>query len=220
MYSTIVYDLDGTLIDSAITVTTLLNELRAEYGLGQLTINDYRPWLSIGGKAMLAAALNMNESEASSLLPLFRTRYLNLPTDTSTVHSDVHPTLLNLKSAGIRLGLCTNKPRVLTEKVLTETALGEFFEFVCAGQDLPTSKPHPENLNVCLRALNSAPGNTLVVGDSRIDQLLAKNCGSDFAFFSGGYDDGVQVDADMVTIHHHPEIFKLFPSLVKGLHHE
>lgn len=220
MYSTIVYDLDGTLIDSAITVTALLNELRAEHGLSQLTINDYKPWLSIGGKAMLAAALNMSETEASSLLPLFRTRYLNLPTDPSTVYSDAHPTLSALRSAGIRLGLCTNKPRALTEKVLAETALGDFFEFVCAGQDLATSKPHPENLNVCLRALHSAPGNALVVGDSKIDQQLAKNCGSDFAFFSGGYDDGVQIDTNMMTIHHHPEIFNLFPSLEKGLHRE
>lgn len=216
MYSTIVYDLDGTLIDSTVTVAMLLNDMRAEQGLDQLTINDYRPWLSIGGKAMLAAALNITETEAAPLLFSFRARYLNISTDPATVYADTHSTLSTLQSAGIRLGLCTNKPRVLTEKVLTETGLGEFFEFICAGQDLPTNKPHPDNLNVCLQALNSAPGNSLVVGDSRIDQLLAENCGTDFAFFSGGYDDGVRIDTNILTIHHHPEILNLFPSIEKG----
>jgi phosphoglycolate phosphatase-like HAD superfamily hydrolase len=68
--------------------------------------------------------------------------------------------------------------------------------------------------------MRSLPVDTLVVGDSRIDQILAKNCGSDFAFFSGGYDDGVETEASMLTIHHHPEIFNLFPSIEKGPHRE
>jgi phosphoglycolate phosphatase len=220
MYSTIVYDLDGTLINSAITVTALLNDLRAEHRLGPLSINDYKPWLSIGGKAMLAATLRISEDEAAPLLVTFRERYLNIPTDPSTIYSGVHTTLSTLRSAGIRLGLCTNKPRALAEKTLAETSLGDFFDVVCAGQDLPTSKPHPDNLNACLNALHSLPGDALVVGDSRIDQILAKSCGSDFAFFSRGYDDGVEIEASMHTLHYHPEIFNLFPSIEKGLHRE
>lgn len=115
-YSTIVHDLDGTLIDSAITVTALLNELRAEHGLSQLTINDYRPCLSIGGKAMLAAALNMSETKASSLLPLFRARYLNLPTDLHRLlWRPPHP--ISLAISRYPVGpMHQVKPRALTEK--------------------------------------------------------------------------------------------------------
>lgn len=220
MYSTIVYDLDGTLVNSALTVTALLNELRSEYALPPLAIDDYKPWLSTGGKGMVAAALGIDETEAGPLLLDFRARYLNLPTDPASVYPDVHLTLSTLRSAGIRLGLCTNKPRALTEKVLTETTLGDFFDVVCAGQDLTTSKPHPDNLHVCLRGLNSQPKETLVIGDSRIDQCLAKACGAGFAFFSGGYDDGVRIEASVLTIHRHPEIFNLFSSIEKRPYRE
>ncbi|MDD2741891.1 MAG: HAD-IA family hydrolase [Rhodocyclaceae bacterium] len=220
MYSAIVYDLDGTLVDSAMTVTALLNDLRIEYGLPPLAINHYKPWLSTGGKAMIAAALGIDEAEAGPLLLDFRARYLNQPTDPASVYPDVHLTLSTLRSAGIRLGLCTNKPRTLTDKVLTETALGDFFDVVCAGQDLSTSKPHPDNLNVCLQGLNSQPEETLVIGDSKIDQCLAEACGTSFAFFFGGYDDGVRTEASVLTLHHHPEIFNLFSSIKKRSHHE
>lgn len=215
MYSTIVYDLDGTLIDSAVTVTALLNDMRAEHALPPLAINDYKPWLSIGGKAMVAAALGISQAEAEPLLRSFRTRYLKLPTDPATTYPDVHFTLSTLRSADIRLGLCTNKPRALTEKILAETGLDIFFDVVSAGQDLTTSKPHPDNLNICLHSLSSQPNETLVIGDSRIDQCLAEVCGTSFAFFTGGYDDGVRIEACALTIHHHPEIFNLFSSIEK-----
>lgn len=220
MYSTVVYDLDGTLIDSAVAVTALLNDMRAEQALPPLAINDYIPWLSIGGKAMLAAALGISQAAADPWLEDFRARYLNQPTDPATVYPDVHLTLSTLRSADIRLGLCTNKPRALTEKILAETGLDIFFDVVSAGQDLTTSKPHPDNLNICLHSLSSLPKETLVIGDSRIDQRLAEVCGTSFAFFAGGYDDGVQVETCKLTIHHHSEIFKLFSSIEKRPHHE
>lgn len=220
MYSTIVYDLDGTLVDSAATVAALLNGLRAEQALPPLDRNDYTPWLSIGGKAMVAAALEIRETEAQPFLDLFRARYQTLPTDQATLYPAVHETLSKLQAAGIRLALCTNKPRPLTEKILAETGLGVYFSTVCAGNDLPAGKPHPDNLNTCLNVLDSHPEEAIVVGDSRVDQMLANACGVSFAFFQGGYDDGVQSDACTLTFRQHTEIFNLFPSIVKRPHRE
>ncbi|MBU1364335.1 MAG: HAD-IA family hydrolase [Gammaproteobacteria bacterium] len=211
MYSTIVYDLDGTLIDSAATVATLLNDLRAERTLLPLNRDDLTPWLSIGGKGMVAAALSIAEDEAHGYLDVFRARYLALPTDPATLYPDVHKTLSTLKSRGFRLGLCTNKPRQLTDKILAETGLDAYFEAVCAGLDLPTCKPHPDNLHACLNELDSPPEETLLVGDSCVDQALAKACGTGFVFFSGGYDDGVCQENCTLTIQHHAEIFTLIP---------
>lgn len=215
MYSTIVYDLDGTLLDSAATVVALLNALRAERALTPLSRDDYAPWLSIGGTAMVAAALDIPETEANPFLDLFRARYQALPTDPATLYPAVHDTLSELKAQGIRLGLCTNKPRPLTDKILAETGLDAYFAAVCAGLDLPTCKPHPDNLHACLSALGSRPENTIVVGDSRVDQALAQACGAGFAFFRGGYDDGVRRDACALTLRHHAEIFNLFSSIEK-----
>lgn len=211
MYSTVVYDLDGTLIDSATTVMALLNDLRAERNLKPLSKLDLTPWLSIGGKSMMAAALNISVDAAQDYLDVFRARYHALPTDTATVYSDVHPTLSMLKSRGIRLGLCTNKPRQLTDKILSETGLDAYFEAVSAGLDLPTSKPHPNNLHLCLDSLDSRPEDALVVGDSCIDQTIALACGTGFVFFSRGYDDGVDQARCTLKIQHHTEIFNLIP---------
>src|SRR5574343_42736 len=220
MYSTIVYDLDGTLVDSAATVAALLNDLRAERALPALDKSVYTPWLSIGGKAMVAAALVIPETEAQPWLDIFRARYLTLPTDKATIYPSVHHTLATLQAADIRLALCTNKPRPLTDKILAETGLGEYFSVICAGLDLPTSKPHPDNLNNCLEKLNSHPDECIVVGDSRVDQALAQACGASFGFFRCGYDDGVQPEACALTLHHHSEILNLFSSIEKRPCHE
>ena len=219
-YAAIVYDLDGTLIDSAIVVAELLNELRAERGLPALTMDDYKPWLSIGGRAMVAAALNIHESDATAPLAAFRSRYHQRPTDPSTVFPDVHNTLTTLQRMGLKLGLCTNKPRALTDKVLRETELHDFFTSVCAGNDLPTAKPHPDNLRVCLDALDTVAHDTLVIGDSSVDQQLAHASGADFAFFSGGYDDGVKLTEDTPIIRHHSDVLDLILKPNQRAHHE
>lgn len=209
MYTSIVYDLDGTLLDSGIVVTELLNELRAEHALAPLALADYKPWLSIGGRAMISAALNIDAAACGTALTTFRRRYLERPTDPATLYPAVHDTLALLHANGIRLALCTNKPRQLTDKVLAETGLAIFFTAVCAGNDLPTSKPHPDNLRACLTALDCRAADTLIVGDSRVDQQLAEASGADFAFFSGGYDDGVTLATDTLVLHRHPEILDL-----------
>jgi phosphoglycolate phosphatase len=98
---------------------------------------------------------------------------------------------------------------MLTEKVLRETGLMEHFDVICAGNDLPTSKPHPDNMKVCIDGLQSAVSETLIVGDSRVDQRLAELSGVDFAFFSRGYDDGVNLTSKTPVIHHHHEVLNL-----------
>src|SRR5574343_188645 len=220
MYSTIVYDLDGTLVDSAATVTALLNDLRGECALPPQDKSFYIPWLSIGGKAMVAAALAIPEHAAQPWLDIFRARYLELPTDNAIIYPSAHETLSTLQMAGIRLALCTNKPRPLTSKILSETGLGKYFSVICAGFDLPTSKPHPDNLNACLEKLDSYPSECIVIGDSRVDQALAEACGASFGFFRCGYDDGVHPETCALTLHHHSEIFNLFSFIEKRPRHE
>lgn len=209
MYSTVIYDLDGTLVDSAATVTALLNGLRAECDQPPLAREALTPWLSVGGKALIAAALAIPETSAQPYLDTFRSRYQTLPSDPKTLYPEVHQTLATLKAAGIRLGLCTNKPRPLADKLLNELGLAEYFDATCAGNDLPTTKPHPDNLRACLQALGSHAEESVVVGDSKVDQALAQACGSAFAFFRGGYDDGVDTDACTLTLHGHRDIIGL-----------
>jgi phosphoglycolate phosphatase len=206
MRPAIVYDLDGTLIDSAQIVIEILNSMREERSLLALPGTHFKPWISMGGTAMIGAILEVDASQATALLLDFRSRYLATPTNPSSVFPQVHATLNQLQAFGIPLGLCTNKPRALTEKILAETGLDGHFEVVCAGDDLGTHKPHPNNLQFCLKKLNYLAENTFMVGDSRIDQQLAKACGASFAFYSGGYDDGVVIESHTCVIKDHNDI--------------
>ena len=209
MQTTIIYDLDGTLVDSASTVASILNDMRIERKMAPLPVTAYKPWLSIGGNAMIANAFGLDEEavEVNELLSTFRSRYLTLDTDLKTIYPNVRATLEKLCNLGVKLGLCTNKPRLLTDKVLRETGLDSYFSVVCAGNDLKTRKPHPENLQFCLAALDSRANETIMVGDSRVDQALAEACGTTFTFFRGGYDDGVILSENIYQIDDHCEIF-------------
>ena len=81
---------------------------------------------------------------------------------------------------------------------------------MCAGGDLDTSKPNPNNLEVCLKYFSMSPKQAILIGDSTIDFELAKVCRVDFAFFSGGYDDGVDVSQVCYCFDSHTELKKIF----------
>ena len=203
----IVYDLDGTLIDSAHIVAQILNRMREDRGLPALLLERYTPWMSVGGAEMIGYALDETDSNAiQEDLRVFRQSYLNLPTPEESVYPGVRETLMALTDEGYHLGVCTNKPRVLVDKIMAETGLGGFFRFTQAGGDLAVRKPHPDTLKSCILGLGSSYFNTLMVGDSTIDQKLAMECKTDFVFFSDGYDDGVDRSKSQKIICEHLEL--------------
>jgi len=191
VFNAIIYDLDGTLVDSAPVVAAVLNKLRRKIGLPSLPQKSFYRWISMGGLELVGNALNIPPNRSDAYLSEFRELYLDEMVPMNSLYPGVKDVLRLLKNRQVKLGICTNKPRKLVEKVLKDTGITQFFDHVVAGDDLPTKKPHIDNVNVILRALGVAPGSTLFVGDSTVDQRLAENAGIAFAFFSSGYDDGV-----------------------------
>ena len=203
----IVYDLDGTLVNSAQIVIEILNRMRVERGLEPLPLERYIPWMSVGGIEMIRNALDESDPDAIKKdLSRFRQSYIEMPTPNESIYSGVRDVLKYLSNKGYQLGVCTNKPRVLVDKIMSETGLGEFFSFIQAGGDIPVKKPHPDTLKLCISNLESNHINTLMVGDSTVDQRLAINCKTDFVFFSNGYDDGVDRSKVKATICEHQQI--------------
>ncbi len=187
----VVFDLDGTLVDSAATVRSILNSMRSELGLQPLPTQNFIPWISLGGDMLVSKALEMPINLVSHCTEKFRDRYFDFATPLDSVYTGVIDVLEYLSSEGITLNLCTNKPRRLAEKVLKETSLERFFSFTSAGGDLPTSKPNPANLTVCLQPTNTSLNEVFFVGDSTVDQMTAENANVKFIFYENGYDDGV-----------------------------
>ena len=194
----IIFDLDGTLIDSALVIANILNKMRLQRGMPALAPYDYVPWLSHGGVALISSALDASEQESNVLLEEFRRQYVSRPTPVESVYPGVFAALEHLRSRKYLLSLCTNKPRALTEKVLDETSLSKYFAHISAGGDLPSSKPAKENVEFCLDYYSIKAERSVMVGDSIVDQHMAKKAGMPFLFYTEGYNAGLvseEIDA-------------------------
>jgi phosphoglycolate phosphatase len=206
----VIYDLDGTLIDSALIVQSIINQMRREQGRDPIDKEKLIPWLSLGGEDLISNSLEVSGAELNRCLGEFRDRYYETPTPVKSVYVGAMETLERLHQLNIKLAICTNKPRKLADKVLTETGLFDKFSFISAGGDLPTKKPDPRNIELCFKGLSTAPKASIMVGDSTIDQRLAKLAGVPFIQYAPGYDDGVIVDDVSYKINHHLEILNFF----------
>ena len=190
---TILFDLDGTLLDSAPLVRTILNNMREDLGLAPLPLNSYRQWSSLGGAFLVGNAMETEAQNVPSLVQEFRRRYRELPTPTNTLFPGVLETVEALAAARIRLGICSNKPEHLCRKVLLETGLSQYFGCVVGGDTVNQPKPHRQPVDHVLEMLGSTVSSAIMVGDSTIDQGAAKAAQVPFVFFNGGYNDGVNV---------------------------
>ncbi len=188
---TIAFDLDGTLIESASIVGDILNSMRRERGLAPLGSDRYRVWSSRGGNYLVGHALEAGPEAVGALLDEFRRRYHELPTPMESVFPGARELLEQLTDAGRRLAICSNKPQRLCHKLLDETGLIRFFGAIVGGDTLDKSKPDPTPLTHALSRLGGETDTALMIGDSAVDQRTADAAGVRFAFFTGGYDDGV-----------------------------
>ena len=207
--------MDGTLIDSVWTISHLLNLLRNSLGLKALPNIDYYPWLSLGGIDLVSNALEVDVHKAKYYLNVFRSEYMKIDTSKSILYEGTFQCLEALKNSNFYLAICTNKPRNLAIKVLKETGIYHFFDYINAGGDLPNKKPDASNLISCLNFLNIKNYEAVMIGDSRLDQILAENAKTPFIFFSEGYNDGVKLNNKTLIIKKHCDVI---PLIKKGIH--
>ena len=191
---TVLFDLDGTLIDSAPSVAFILNEMRKSRGLEKLQISNYRQWISLGANDLVRNAMEAECQNVSNLVFDFRSRYRELVTNIECLYPGVIETISTLAREGFKLGVCSNKPEQLCYKLLSETRLLSYFGCVVGGDTTEHSKPHRKPVDFALEKLGMPLTSAILVGDSTVDQRAAKAASLPFVFFTGGYDDGVKRD--------------------------
>lgn len=166
----VVFDLDGTLIDSRKDIARATNHALAELGRPTLPVERVASFVGDGAPALLSRALGVPEEDplVSELLGVFLDFY--------TAHPVVHTTLmpgaldaLRELSGDFALALCTNKPRRTTDAVLAGLSLSQYFAIVLAGDDLPAKKPDPAPLFHIAQHLGLAPNTLAMVGDGPQD---------------------------------------------------
>lgn len=203
-YLGMVFDLDGTLVDSAPVVAGILNEMRHQLrAKDALSLDCYRTWSSEGGAVLVGNALEISSEDAEQIVPEFRRRYFELSTPANSIYPGVIELLEALKARNIRLAICSNKPANLCKKVLNELNLDSYFDLVIGGDTLAKKKPDPLPLMHIINAMGINSSQILYVGDSSIDQNTAKSAEIDFAFFAGGYDPKISLEPSDISFDAH-----------------
>lgn len=186
----VVFDLDGTLIDSAPDIQATANAVLAREGRKPLSHEEVRRFIGSGAPAFvrqMRAARDLADSAHDRLLAAFLEGY-ETAVDLTRLYPGVWEALETLHEAGHRLGVCTNKPEAPTHAILRHLGLGRWFEVVVGGDTLPVRKPDPAPLRHAFTPLGTGP--QVYVGDSEVDAETAVRAAVPFALFTEGYRKG------------------------------
>ena len=187
--NTLVFDLDGTLVDSAPDITAAVNALFAELKLPAMELALIRRMIGDGAPVLLERALQHvgATQKAVDLMPRYSVHYSENAVGLTKAYPDVVETLTTLRAAGCRLGVCTNKPLGPTRAVLAAFGLDSLIEAVIGGDSLPQRKPQPEPLWHVIRALGGTPDSAVMIGDSAVDIACADAAGVPAVIIPSGY---------------------------------
>lgn len=175
----VIFDLDGTLVDTADEFVVVVQALRAEHGREPLPVQLIRSNVSNGARALTTLALDLPESA-----PEFenkRLRLLELYSEVLGTVASLYPGIQELLDAfsarGIRWGIATNKPRAYTEPLLAALELSPAPGSVVCPDDVTDRKPHPESLYLNCRHLDCSPANSVYIGDHQRDIEAGRRAG-------------------------------------------
>lgn len=206
----IIFDLDGTLIDSSSDLAHAINYMLTSMGREEFSLDEIHQWVGNGAQTLVKRALSgsveiaeeINEKEFKAALGIFLRFYENNLTKWTVTFSRVEETLQALKDAGYKLVIVTNKPYKFVEPILDDLALKQYFEFHLGGDSLPEKKPNPAPLLHVCEQLDVTPEECVMVGDSKNDILAAKACNMDSIGVTYGYNYGEHIKIYEPTVYY------------------
>ena len=199
----VLFDLDGTLLDSAPDMLATINFLRDARGLAPMALAQIRPHVSKGSRAMLAAGFpRLETSEREAMVPLFLENYLQQLGRHSVVFADIEAMLAALEADGAAWGIVTNTPEYLAREILPQLGWETRCAVLIGGDTLAEKKPHPLPLLVAAERMGFAAGDCVYVGDDERDIQAARAAGMPSIAALWGYrqdyEDPSQWGADAV----------------------
>jgi 2-phosphoglycolate phosphatase len=176
----VLFDLDGTLLDTATDLGHALNSILTKRNLKTLSEAMIRPAAGRGCKGLLKAGMNMGEDhpDYKSLCTELLGHYHAHLADTTRLFSGMEAVLQHLEQNQIPWGIVTNKPERFTLKLIEKLQLTARSACIISGDTLKNSKPHPEPILHACQLLQQDPAECLYVGDSEIDIIASKAAGS------------------------------------------
>ena len=184
----IVFDLDGTLIDSAPDIRAAANIMLAGEGAAPLDMATTISFIGNGIPKLVERAMrarNLPAADHARLTEAMLDAYDKNPATLTRLYDGLGALLPRLRSDGHRLGICTNKPLAPTRQILDILGITGLFDVIIGGDTLAVKKPDPAPLNAAYEALGD--GARLYVGDSEVDAETAERANVPFALFTQGY---------------------------------
>lgn len=186
--SNIIFDLDGTLIDSARLSGAIIDQMLAERGIATRADRALiRKMDAVGGEAMIAAVLGAHSSNPAQEIEEFRTVHLSIEVPADLPFPGVRESLDKLRAAGIGMAICSNKPQFLCEMILAELGLAQHFAAIIGSAPGRARKPDPQSALMALASVDGTLDNTLYCGDSVIDCATAHAAGLQAVLVAWGY---------------------------------
>lgn len=193
-YRAVLFDLDGTLVDSYAALTEAVNHARQTEGLDDLSSEHIRELVGEGVEKLLQRAFARTDI-SRTVIDAFEGRYDEVCCAGSRVLADVEATLGELAALGIEMAVCTNKPTVFSKKILDFLGLSHYFRAIVGPDMAGARKPDAQHLAYTLRAVQCTDGEALFVGDMPIDVRAARNSGIDVAVVATGSSSREQLTA-------------------------
>lgn len=172
------FDLDGTLLDSAPDFVATCDRMLTARGLAPITLQHLRPQVSKGARAMLSVAFpHLDATTRDALVPEFLTLYREELGRHSRPFEGVEALLRALEQAGVIWGIVTNKPEYLAREILPQLGWQDRCTVLIGGDTFSEKKPHPLPLNKAAEAIGVAPAECVYVGDDERDIIAARAAG-------------------------------------------
>lgn len=216
----IVFDLDGTLLDTHADLIVSLNHTIAALKLPPVSYDDVTHLVGSGAQVMIERACKLHgyvltSEELPALLQRFITHYSEAMPGATQPYPGLISALTMLKSKGYKLAVCTNKMESLARTLLERLELTHYFEAITGGDTFTVRKPNAEHLIGTVERAGGDLTRTIMIGDSINDILVARNAGVPSVAVPFGYSDvGVETLGPNRIIYHYDE---LTPELVEGL---
>lgn len=192
----VMFDLDGTLIDSVPDIATAIDTALTALGQPAAGEAKVRAWVGEGAAKLMARALadaSVSEEMLPQAMVLFKAAYKLCCCRSTRLYPGALELLKKLDKAGVNMAITTNKPVQFAHPILAGLGIAQFFQQVLGGECVDNKKPAPDMLLQAMKDLDSSPQCSLLVGDSGADIGAARSAGVKVIAVSYGYDNGAPV---------------------------
>lgn len=204
-FDLLLFDLDGTLIDTASEIADATNDTLSELGLPAVSEQQVRDWVGHGTQSLMLRAYTevtgvsetavKETGRLARIMEVFGRHYLARCGTRSSLYPHVREALHALRAQGVKLAVVTNKETRYTQTILVKHGLSELFDRVVCGDTFPIRKPDPTGVLACLEQFGVPRSRALFVGDSSVDVATARNAGIAVWALPYGYNLGQPIEA-------------------------